>query len=475
MVFSAEGAARDLAPRPASTVILLRDGPVAPEVFLLRRSGKSAFFGGAFVFPGGKVDESDGGDDIPGAERLPSGAARLVGRGGGVVSEAERRAAFVAGARELFEEAGVLLAQGSLPHSAQLESDRRRLHGGEVGLGRLLRERGLALALDVLVPFAHWVTPSLERRRFDTRFFLAPLPPGQVAAADESETTSGLWSTASGALARHRRRQVFLPPPTQRILEELELAGRCSVAELLEQASARPIHPVLPRIRLLEQGVEIHLPHSPDYPELDGEAERLPEAAPERRFAPTIRVPPEAGPDAAEVPTEAVELLEYWLGGSLDGIEAPPEVTKRWWTADPAFDAELAERFGGLHADARAGRLSHWEQTPEGSLALVILLDQLSRNLSRDSTAAYENDAAALALAERAIERGDDQALSPKARAFFYMPLMHAEDLRCQKACQLAFARLDEATGAFGPWVEAAARHRADIERFGRFPYRKRG
>lgn len=461
MVFSAEGARRDLAPVPASTVVLLRPGPAAPEVFLLRRSGKSTFFGGAFVFPGGKVDAADGG--LLG--EVPAGGPTFQKLSGGAAEDSG--ASYVAAARELFEEAGVFLGH---PGALQ-EEDRVRVHRGELSFEDLLRQRGARLELERLVPFAHWVTPSAERRRFDTRFFVALLPEEQVASSDRTETTVGVWHTARAALGRHHRGEVFLPPPTQRVLEELVGPPLEAPGEVLERLRGRPLHPVLPRLRPLDGGVEIHLSHSPDYAQLEGEGLLQPEDAPERGFPPVIRVPPEA-PPPQEAPAQAIEVLEFWFGADLALARAPDEVQARWWKPDPHFDAEIEARFGALVATASERGLEEWSATPEGSLACVILVDQFRRNLYRGDPRAFEFDPLAVEWALDAIGRGDDQRLSPMLRAFFYLPLMHAEDSGLQARCELAFERLNAEHGGFDASLEAARTHRAAIERFGRFPYR---
>ena len=477
MVFTRPGTPPDRAPAPASTVVLLRPGPVQPEVFLLRRSEDSRFFGGAFVFPGGRVDPADRDPAIPGLEALPDAqrARFLPAPGGDAHPEEDDRAAWAAGAREAFEEAGVLLARGA--RLAEAARDRAAVHAGRLTLRALLERHGLRLEPEAMVPWARWITPSRERRRFDARFFVAALPEGQIAEADETETSDGTWLTARAALSRHARREVFLPPPTRRILEELAaLPGGglgAGVASVLAALRDRPVYPVLPRVELGEDTIRIHLPHGPEYDRLDGEGLALPADAPERRFDPVLEVPMGARPPVAgEPPEEARALLHFWCGDALDRVEAPPEVAKRWWIQDPEFDAELARRFGGLHRRAEAGELDGWAETPLGAAALVVLLDQLSRNLGRGSPAAFANDARALELARVAVERGDDRAVPPMVRTWFYMPFMHAEDLDAQDACRLAFERMAEEGLPVQGHLRACDEHRAPIARFGRFPYR---
>ena len=166
-------------PRPASTVVVLRPRADAFEVLLVRRNDRVAFMAGAFVFPGGRVDAAD---------RAPSPAPALLEeppRFSDLSAEDElayRRAAV----RELQEEAAVSVEVGAL------------------------------------IPIGHWVTPEIDIRRYDTRFFLTVLPPGQEARHDEGETTEIAWCTPADALARGRRGEIMLPPPTWTTLRQLE-------------------------------------------------------------------------------------------------------------------------------------------------------------------------------------------------------------------------------------------------------------
>jgi uncharacterized protein (DUF924 family) len=169
---------------------------------------------------------------------------------------------------------------------------------------------------------------------------------------------------------------------------------------------------------------------------------------------------------------QSCDVLEFWLGSS-DGETPPPEVRKRWWTKDPAFDREIRERFGDLHERACAGELDGWTESPRGTLALVILLDQFSRNLHRGNPRSWSSDDKTQSIVEGALERGLDQQLAPYERLFLYMPLMHAEDLGAQVRCIEKMKELAETAGQdFAGNVDYAKRHHAIIERFGRFPHR---
>ena len=172
-------------------------------------------------------------------------------------------------------------------------------------------------------------------------------------------------------------------------------------------------------------------------------------------------------PDAATVGTEevaapapgAIDVLRFWFEETK-----PSQHFKR----DAGFDAEIARRFGPLHERAAAGEFEGWTRSADGTLALIVLLDQFSRNLHRDSARAYAQDDAARAAADHAVARGFDLALEPERRAFCYMPFMHAEDLRGQnRSVRLYQDRLPGAAN-----VRHARAHRDDIHRHGRFPNR---
>lgn len=163
------------------------------------------------------------------------------------------------------------------------------------------------------------------------------------------------------------------------------------------------------------------------------------------------------GPDAAVTPKE---VLDFWFAAGED----------KWFRRDDAFDAEIAQKFGAAVKAAAAGDMDGWAATPDGALALVILLDQFPRNLHRDSPHAFDNDAKALAVAGQAIADGHDLQIPETARSWFYMPYMHSEDLPDQERCvDLVRERLpQEGTET----LKFAIIHRDLIARFGRFPHR---
>jgi 8-oxo-dGTP pyrophosphatase MutT (NUDIX family) len=216
-------------PRPASTVILLRDGASAsgPEVFLVRRHEGTAFMGGAHVFPGGRVDEADRDVAEPSWCDGVDVAMRQLDR----LPTVDAVAFHVAAIRELFEEAGVLLARDrsgqfvsltGADEQARFKRYSAEVHSKAMGLRDVIEREELRLALDALVPFAHWVTPPIDVRQFDTRFFLTRVPPRQTPVHDDRETTQSIWMTPSRALHDASADLIVLPPPTWTTLRELE-------------------------------------------------------------------------------------------------------------------------------------------------------------------------------------------------------------------------------------------------------------
>ena len=163
---------------------------------------------------------------------------------------------------------------------------------------------------------------------------------------------------------------------------------------------------------------------------------------------------------------DAQDVLDFWFDPSHEAL---------WFGRDDAFDAAIRERFGALHARAVRGELDHWAAQPKSWLALLILLDQFSRNLHRGDRRAFDGDAHAQRLAQEGIGRGFDRALPPSWRAFAYLPLEHAEDAALQARCVDLFGRLHSEhpdVPLFASYVDYARRHSDVIERYGRFPHR---
>jgi uncharacterized protein (DUF924 family) len=172
----------------------------------------------------------------------------------------------------------------------------------------------------------------------------------------------------------------------------------------------------------------------------------------------------------------AADVLEFWFGELDENGRADEAHRTSWWKKSADFDAEIRDLFGATYEDAAAGRLEGWRETPEGTLALVIVLDQFSRNMFRDTPRMYATDEQAVDVALGAVDAGVDQALPAQQRFFLYMPLMHVEDEAHQRRCVTLFETLRDDTqeDAAGPMdsVGFAVSHRDIVLRFGRFPHR---
>lgn len=260
-------------PRDAATVILMRDtdaGP--PEIYLVKRNAAASFMGGAYVFPGGRLDDED---------FLPEMRERAFGLDGSlaasILGEADPARAlglYIAALRETFEEAGVLLAceedgrplETASPRIERLlEEGRARLLARETSFLALLKEFQVKLDVGALTYLARWVTPEVEPKRFDARFFIGHAPKDQRAVHDQAETTDGVWRSAEDVLARHKEGEIFLAPPTFRTLENLLPFQRAE--EAIEAAKKTPAPVVRPCMLFGEDSeVILLLDHDPEHP-----------------------------------------------------------------------------------------------------------------------------------------------------------------------------------------------------------------
>lgn len=267
--FTAPGAPPS-GPKLASTVMLLRDLPSGGgiEVFLVKRSGKSSFMGGAYVFPGGKVDDDDASAEIEAAVSpgtLTGAAARFGDRRLALASG-------VAAVREVLEEAGVLLGRGrggQAPEAEAIRAAREALNDRQARFSALASGAGWELDLSLLELWSHWITPSREPKRFDTRFYVARAPAAQQASSDRYETTDAIWLSPRAALDRHAALEIFLPPPT--LVNLLELAPHHSVDAVMSAARVKPIAPILPKLGMDGPHLAILLPWAPEYASTEGE------------------------------------------------------------------------------------------------------------------------------------------------------------------------------------------------------------
>jgi len=219
-------------PRLAATVMIVRDEPHGMSVYLTRRSARSRFMPDAYVFPGGAVDAADA---------APEARARLIAGG------PRNGALVVAAAREVFEEAGLLLARRSdatiAPPDATVLADLREALAAGTPFAALLQRAGLVIDAADIVPYSQWITPESEPLRFDTHFFIARAPAGQVAAADAIEVHDGRWMRPRDALGAAGASDIVVRYPTRKHLERL--AGMENVAAALAAARMRRMGPVL--------------------------------------------------------------------------------------------------------------------------------------------------------------------------------------------------------------------------------------
>ncbi|MDQ3155966.1 MAG: NUDIX hydrolase [Actinomycetota bacterium] len=234
------------ATRDASTVVVVRDGADGLEAYLLRRQQSMKFAPGMYVFPGGGVDKADANTDVPWAGASPAEWAARFG-----CTEDIARGLVCAAVRETFEESGVLLA-GPDEHSVvadtsgpEWQAARLALEAHEFSFAEFLLKQGLVLRTDLLGAWAHWITPSFEPRRFDTRFFVAVLPEGQAVGHLAREADRAVWAPLPAVLASVDAGETAMLPPTH--ITCRELAG-LSANEVLEAALQRRIFPIAPEL-----------------------------------------------------------------------------------------------------------------------------------------------------------------------------------------------------------------------------------
>lgn len=238
--------------RQAATVLVLRDGSSGPEIFMVQRHRRSGFLPNAWVFPGGRVDDTD----------QLTGHPRVLG-GSQVLAQMELTAAdgigyLVAAVRETFEEAGVWLGEGTLP-----DAQRGPLNRGEVRFDALLDAHDARVELDRLHAWSWWITPEQEPRRYDTRFLVAHVRGADMARHDAHETVDSCWIRLTEAVERSATGSMKMAPPTWWTLKEL--AEHKSVDAIVAAAHARPNRPIQPIIKM-GSGFELLLPGHPEHP-----------------------------------------------------------------------------------------------------------------------------------------------------------------------------------------------------------------
>jgi 8-oxo-dGTP pyrophosphatase MutT (NUDIX family) len=255
-------------PRPAAAIVLLRERSEGGiETFMVRRHVRSEFVPDVYVFPGGSVKPGDReAETVPNLCVLPTGDHL-----GETALGAGLRAAAI---RELFEEAGVLLAGQdghllALPRgrAARFAEHRRQLQQDQTTLAAVIQAEGLVLATDRLTYFAHWITPAVMPKRFDTFFFIAAAPAEQQAAHDQLETTAGVWIQPAEALAQYEQGNFPLVFATIHQLQDLSAFARIADAEARLRSQAVPL--MHPRAALRDGNIVIRLPGEPGYDELE--------------------------------------------------------------------------------------------------------------------------------------------------------------------------------------------------------------
>lgn len=248
-----DGDAVPVEPRDAATIVLTRDGaepvPGSLQVYLLRRHAQMAFAGGMAVFPGGGVDERDFDAEVAWTGPTPAEWAGQLG-----CDEALARALVCAAVRETFEESGVLFA-GTSPDDlvadtsdADWEADRVALEARELAFTDFLSRRGLTLRTDLLRLWSTWITPVFEPRRYNTRFFVAALPPGQETRDVSSESEEVEWMAVREAIRQVDEEQLLMLPP--QYCTCMELYAATSAAAALDEADRHQVDPFLPEVVL---------------------------------------------------------------------------------------------------------------------------------------------------------------------------------------------------------------------------------
>ena len=268
-------------PRPAATVLLLREGRDGVEVLAIRRHEKLAFMGGMWVFPGGSVCAADAAPAV--FARIPAtsqtGCARLGTLQGEYIDAHECLALAVAACRETFEETGVLLASNAGGQhcdndlTARLQERRRAIASQPELFADLLLAEDLYLRVERLVYWAHWITPSVVSRRFDTRFFLAPVPSDQRAVIDSTETIDHAWMSPRALVAAAQSGSMPVSHPTLYNLMELDasLQEHSSLQSLLIAEAQRSVVTILPKM-IHEEHTAMVLPWDPFYRNFVGES-----------------------------------------------------------------------------------------------------------------------------------------------------------------------------------------------------------
>jgi 8-oxo-dGTP pyrophosphatase MutT (NUDIX family) len=246
----------DAGPVPAATILIVRDSPAGIEVFMVKRHYQIDFMAGALVFPGGKVETGD----------YDAGLGEFTC--GGEEWEAPTRALAAAAIREAFEEAGILFARDaasgafiSAERLDALDHYREPMEKGEIGLIEMLRKEKLVLGFDALARFAHWITPTMNPKRFDTHFFLAAAPKGHAGRHGKRESVDSVWIRPEDAVADEKKWTVVFPTK----MNLLKLGKSRNVEEAIAAARAAPPVTVEPRMEQRADGLYLSVPEGAGY------------------------------------------------------------------------------------------------------------------------------------------------------------------------------------------------------------------
>jgi 8-oxo-dGTP pyrophosphatase MutT (NUDIX family) len=272
----------------AATVMLLRENRrEGLQVLLTKRAAGLSFMAGLWVFPGGRMESADLAPAL--AERadaaaIAATATRMLDAAGGPLPTATATGLLIAACRETFEESGMLLARnrdgsrGMDPgRFARFGSRRAEAARDPTLFARLLAEENLTLDLEHLVYWAHWITPSLEKKRFDTRFFALAVPPGQDASVDQGELTHHAWLNEQDILRHTASGEMRMAPPTRATLQDLwrSHARHGGLAAMLRAERGRSVPPILPKVMVGGEVADVVLPWDPGYEQATGEGCRV--------------------------------------------------------------------------------------------------------------------------------------------------------------------------------------------------------
>ncbi len=263
----------DRMPRNAATVILVKDLAAGLEIFFMRRNQNQGFMGGYSVFPGGRLDDTDCDTELWEHYCIPMFSKSSQTLQEPTLPESTARGLYMAAIRETFEESGILLAvsaSGTIidfcdaKKVERFKLYRQRIHRREITMKDLAILEGIRFVPSMMIPYAHWITPEIEPKRYDTRFFLARFPNGQYTSHDEDELIASVWATPDDALRMNKIGKMPLSPPTLKTVEELSFFQ--TTEQLFKTATEREIFTILPQAYKTDEGfLGVKLPYDSNY------------------------------------------------------------------------------------------------------------------------------------------------------------------------------------------------------------------